>query len=366
MAQFFTINEPALPPVQAYAVGGSAEASPTSMYLENMDFRNFEKQINEVGAKAFLDSQGWPKGLQNSFLKSTRKIPIRFFICDNSGSMIANDGHKQVGGKLVTCSRWSELSESLKFHVELSTHSNCPSEFRLLNNAPPILVHKDDGHSQMTALLDESPSGATPLCRHVREVIQQIKSIEHKLRETNQRACIVILTDGDSSDGNLIYEMKPLEKLPVWVVVRLCTDEKNIVDFWNNIDQNLELDMDVLDDISGEAEEVYGVNPGFTYGQPLHHLREFGCTIKEFDLLDESALTDESMRGLCHCILGGNLSEYRDSLGDFSSFRSLIEKKLQSEGKVWDPITKKMQPWIKLSELARNKNYNNTSGCSIS
>lgn len=93
--------------------------------------------------------------------------------------------------------------------------------------------------------------------------------------------------------------MRPLKNLPVWVVVRLCTDEEKIVNYWNNIDQELELDMDVLDDWRGEAEEVTRHSPWFTYGEPIHRLREFGTPLKEIDKLDETKLSMDEMRALC-------------------------------------------------------------------
>ena len=67
---------------------------------------------------------------------------------------------------------------------------------------------------------------ATPLCANIRRVVENIQKYEDTLRACGQKACVIIATDGQSSDGDIIEAMKPLEKLPCWVVVRLCTNEE--------------------------------------------------------------------------------------------------------------------------------------------
>lgn len=189
----------------------------------------------------------------------------------------------------------------MKFHVNFARQAAAPTEFRFLNGAQPILIGTNDADesgrlSAMQALLEGSPSGGTPLCRHIRDVIVKIRAAEPQLRASGQKACLIIATDGESSDGNIAEAMAPLKDLPVWVVVRLCTDEDKIVQYWNSIDEQLELSIDVLDDLSGEASEVHEKNPWLTYGEPIQRLREFGIAIKELDLLDEAALSPEQLR----------------------------------------------------------------------
>lgn len=56
---------------------------------------------NEGGAREFLSTHGFPSGLQDAFVESLTKLPLRFFILDDSGSMATNDGKRIVvsGGK---------------------------------------------------------------------------------------------------------------------------------------------------------------------------------------------------------------------------------------------------------------------------
>jgi hypothetical protein len=168
---------------------------------------------------------------------------------------------------MVGCSRWEELITSLKFHSSLAIAASTPTEFRFLNAGKPTVIgtsHDGDGdgdvhkHQYFQQLLDDgSPSGGTPLCFHITEVVRQIKQNETQLRASGQKAVLVIATDGEASDGDVTTAMRPLKNLPVWVIVRLCTDQENIVNYWNTIDKELELDMDVLDDLCGEVRSVY-------------------------------------------------------------------------------------------------------------
>lgn len=48
---------------------------------------------NPEGAKEFLSKQGWPEGLIEVFIQNVSKTPLRFFVCDDSGSMYTTDGN---------------------------------------------------------------------------------------------------------------------------------------------------------------------------------------------------------------------------------------------------------------------------------
>ena len=99
--------------------------------------------------------------------------------------------------RVLSCSRWSELTEALHFHAGISHAARATSEFRLLNGSAPIIVglggaSKDESAvTQLRSLFDGSPNGGTPLCRHIREVVEKIRVVAPILRANQQRACVV-------------------------------------------------------------------------------------------------------------------------------------------------------------------------------
>lgn len=205
---------------------------------------------------------------------------------------------------MAPCSRWAELTDALRFHAQLAFDGKIASEFRFLNASTPLRIGFDlnESREQLDAFLricENSPNGGTPLCHHIQQVAREIEAAAPHLRATGQLACVIIATDGEASDGNVADALRPLKNLPAIIVLRLCTNEDKIVSYWNGIDDELELNMDVLDDLKGEAEEIYEVNPWLTYGEPLHRMREFGMTTKELDLLDEQKLSIEGFKKIC-------------------------------------------------------------------
>lgn len=81
--------------VQSYDTNATAPTNPQFVEEPLAQFQN------EGGAREFLSTHGFPIGLQDTFVEALTKVPLRFFVLDDSGSMAANDGKRIVksGGK---------------------------------------------------------------------------------------------------------------------------------------------------------------------------------------------------------------------------------------------------------------------------
>jgi len=107
---------------------------------------------------------------------------------------------------------------------------------------------------------------------------------------------LVIATDGVPSDGDkhdVVQALKRLgNDLSVFMVIRLSTDEDDVMKYYQEIDEQLELPLEVVDDMQSEAREILAQgNNWLVYSPLLHKIREGGMFVKLFDLLDERRLT---------------------------------------------------------------------------
>lgn len=257
--------------------------------------------------------------------------------------------------------------DGMQFHAKLAELSGAITEFRLLNGAPPVVVGRADGgqgYSAMQQIMARAPGGGTPLCRQIRDVVARIQELEPQLRANCHKAVVVIATDGESSDGNIVDAMRPLHDLPVWVVIRLCTDDDKIVNYWNNIDSQLELEMDILDDLFGEAAEVQGANPWLTYAEPMHRLREWGVHLRELDLIDEGKLGVSQMYTIANILSPASEGQLPNPEIDFSDFLNAIKMGQVTEEKVFNAETMKKEYWLRTNKL--KSMYGPSGGCTIS
>jgi len=309
-----------------------------------------------------------PQGIQNELIAATEEFPQRIWIVDNSGSMSTGDGHmlQHKGGRegMIKCSRWNELAQTLNGVGELAIGLRAPTQFLLLNptgGCSKITLGCSGGssaeeHAQLSKLTRSSPTGGTPLCARIREVVASVKAQAPKLRKRGQRAVVTIATDGMSSDGDVAAALRPLEKLPVWVVIKLCTDDDAVVDYWNQIDEDLELDMDVLDDLVGEAEEVCAVNPWLAYGPALHRLREWGSPHKLLDMLDETPFSLDQCQQMMALVLGADAVDALGAMPLFTSsdapaYAAELGRVQARQAPVWDPLRQRRGPWFDAARL---------------
>jgi len=184
------------------------------------------------------------------------------------------------------------------------------------------------------------------------------------LEEDGSKVCIIIATDGQNVNKHnaglevhekerqqeLIEALDSLRGLPVYVVIRLCTQFQPIVDFWNDIDKRLDwLDIDVLDDHMSEAEEVYQYNPWLNYARPLHRMREMGQDCRLFDLLDERPFYRQEVKEFCALLFGCSDLLFCDGWSNFSKEVDRLQRK---ERKQWNPKSNSLTHWIDIEKLA--------------
>lgn len=325
-----------------------------------------------------LYRNGYTPGLVNLLTSHREKFAARIWILDNSGSMAIGDGYRIVQtsnqrteGQRVT--RWDELSQMVVEQAELASSLNLFTEFHFLNDPGPTVGSQTfavgrGGNVQQEVsqvrklMLKAKPVGASPLQTPLQIVARKIRKNRNQLLLTHRRVSVVIVTDGvptdedgtessSTTDEEFLAALRSFEDLPCWIVVRLCTSEKKVVDYWNSLDVRVDLQLEVLDDHLSEAKEVARQNKWITYGLPLHRVREMGCSNRVVDLIDERKLTAKEVRDFIVVVLGTKPENLPDPTLSWKAFSKALELELMHYREQWDPNRKKMRPWIDVKVL---------------
>jgi len=154
-------------------------------------------------------SNGFPVGFARALVERSKEVKVSYVIVDNSRSMLKRDGHRLVvadGGvpHFEECTRWEEVTSSMNVMVSHADKVGAPMEVRLLNKAQPVTVGEGADPAKLAAvraLLATEPSGLTPVCRQILEVIDRIRAMESELVASGKVALLLIITDGESTDG---------------------------------------------------------------------------------------------------------------------------------------------------------------------
>ena len=351
--------------------------------------------VMDDSARNELLRQGYTPGLVQAILNNRIAFAHCFWIIDNSGSMQTQDGHMiidkthQNSHKLqfISCSRWKEMVQTVEYHVNLAALTRAPTTFRLLNHPGrqagsqifTMATTTTSSNNLTQSMIDDNlavalhtmthtqPGGVTPLTEHIHAIRQSIEEMLPQLYANGQKVAIVLATDGLPTDRagnsnpytNQQFEqaLKSLEGLPIWIVVRLCTDEEAIVNFWNELDSQLEYSLEVLDDYASEGQEIHQLNPWLTYGLPLHRMREMGFYNRLFDLLDEQPLSKSDVRDFLQILFGPFDAPDPDLQWDpfCTTVERIQQQQLQQRVSYpWNPVHQKCMPWIDIRKLRQH------------
>mmetsp|Transcript_16650 Transcript_16650/g.27598 ORF Transcript_16650/g.27598 Transcript_16650/m.27598 type:complete len:420 (+) Transcript_16650:229-1488(+) len=358
----------------------------------------------------YLRSQGFTIGLARTLIMNTDVFPARIWLIDNSGSMNSADGHRVVTNASkkisnIACTRWEEVTSTLLWHANFSAMMKAPTAIRLIH-APSLGQAQQVGiassehvdvRSEMTRLrevLRPKPCGSGGQLRHLREIINSCLATPLGLLKENSMAIVYVTdrlpVDDDGKEGKEVTEkfvevLSRLQGFPVWVVIRLSTDEQRVVDFYNEIDEKMSfvsieslnptgligshVKLDILDDYVSEAENVNEHNPWLNYAYPLHLCKESAVKFPVFDVLNDRPLQTQELVDFCNLLFDRNqtawaLQPLPNPMTHYADFRTEVLELNRRNGTLYNPIKRRVLPWIDMSQLDRAYGAQASTGCS--
>jgi hypothetical protein len=369
------------------ATAPTLEASQRVAYARQGSLTVVRENVNALQLEQVREGMvemGVPRGLAEQLAQDDVRIGKRIYLLDNSGSMNASDGNMLSdggAGRIVSrpCTRWEEICSFAEDHARWNLAVGTPCEFMLLNSlgrGPSVVPQEGrdfvtidrsagDDSGQMRSLdmllKNNGPRGVTPIAERLEEIRLRLHAEAEELARRQQMVFLTIATDGlptspwsgqstSRDQEEMVSALRRLcAELPVQLVIRLCTDEDSTVAFYNKIDDELELPLDILDDFASEAKEISDKGNGFfAYTPLLHRIREAGTLCKLLDNLDETQFTPRDARKMVE-LLSNDATPLRG--GTDRQFIQRVEKMLASAKPVYDPVKQRMTPSVNVNRL---------------
>ena len=237
----------------------------------------------QVAVQELLASLQLPRGLLSSVMECYNSCHSTLWLLDNSSGMKVRDSKIVVnlsgscdGIKFTSrdnVSRWRELLDCISFHSHMASKCWIRSHFWLLNDD-----NDDDGikFSICGGCPEDVPNEIICLRSVLKQatlaqdqclLTEQLSKLEKMISKMppGQTVTVVICTQGVPKDKkgetsrdiqrDFWNAMKKLLKLPVKIVMHLCTGDDSVFDVYNIMDSRVK-NMDVLDDYWGEVRYV--------------------------------------------------------------------------------------------------------------
>jgi hypothetical protein len=286
--------------------------------------------------KEKLEHLGFSNNMINKTVEDFTNPNHNYFVVyDNSGSMNYHDGKKiDAKGNITHCTRIEEARSNMEYFIDNAEISYNPVRFCFFDGKIIEINESSTANTKVEIIekINKIPLGKTPLCAVITSIFNKINIIEDKNNnDNNNKYILTIITDGVPSDGELKdillnpIHSKILNKINF--IIRLCTNEESITKYWNEIDEDLEISLDVLDDLIGERKEIEKKNKWLSYPSSLHLMRLHSID-PIIDRLDEKSLSLSDISKVCELILDESLPDPNISIDEFKSKinKCLIDK----------------------------------------
>lgn len=339
----------------------------TGSETDSQPLRGRPRRVHTARASQYCRSAAVPPAMAEALAREDAAISMRIYLLDNSGSMASGDGTLLEGTRLVPATRWEELVAVAIEQAEWNRDFGIPCEFQLLNSPCPqnpqegidiFTVDKDLGDTgeQVRALhsklICETPNRGTPLATRLDDIRRRIARTASEAVRQGMKFTVTIATDGVPNEPRYVFVnalRQLMTELPISVVLRICTNEQDVADFYDEVDKEVEMPLDIVDDLRGEALNVFKSNPWLAYSPLLQTIRIAGTHTKVFDFIDERALTPMEV-SLC-----AQLLVRRQGLPPYSrhpqQFLEELERDLPLAALVFDSRSNKLVPPLDFPRL---------------